>query len=47
MCNHKYHFHLQTVAGDNYLAKKKDLYFAFIDLEKAVDQVLGMLSDGF
>ena len=23
--NHKCHFHLEAVAGDNYLAKKKDL----------------------
>ena len=37
--NSKCHFYLETVTGDIYLAKKKNLYFAFVDLQKAFDRV--------
>ena len=38
MLNHKHCFYLETIAG-NILSKKKNFYFAFVDLEKAFDGV--------
>ena len=37
MRNCKPHFYIETVIG--YRAKKKNLYFAFIDLEKDLDRM--------
>ena len=38
MQNQKHHFYLKTNTGEIF-RKKKDLYIAFLDLEKASDQV--------
>ena len=37
MWNTKHHFYLETVSGE--VCRKNDFNFAFISLEKAVDQV--------
>ena len=38
MWNNKRHFYLETVT-EEICSKKKNLYFAFVDLEKAFDQM--------
>ena len=42
MWNHKGRFYFEVVTGE-YLAKKKSLYFAFVDLEKAFIECVGVL----
>ena len=37
--NTKCHLYLETVSGELFSKKKKNLYFAFVDLETALDCV--------